>query len=127
MSVIGYQRTQGKSLMAMLEFGVSRVETKFTPGPWTAFVDRSDDGDVFTIMPAMREGQIALVTGENASADCSLIAAAPQLYEALKKMTARYVELVNSGDAGYWNPELDDQVIAARAALASARSEEGKG
>jgi len=28
-----------------------------------------------------------------------------------------WLNLVNSGDAGFWDPEEDDHVIAARAAL----------
>ena len=40
--------------------------------------------------------------------------------EALEGLLNRYVGLVNSGDAGFWNPEEEDEVKAARAALSSA-------
>ena len=40
-----------------------------------------------------------------------------QLEEALRGITEHYVTLVNSGDAGNWNPEAEPQVIAARRAL----------
>lgn len=43
-----------------------------------------------------------------------------ELLEALEKLTAHYCGLVNSGDAGNWNPEKDDEVIQARAAIARA-------
>ena len=34
----------------------------------------------------------------------------------------RYVTLVNSGDCGFWDPEAEEGVKAARAALAAART-----
>lgn len=37
--------------------------------------------------------------------------------EALEGILGRYVSLANSGDAGFWNPEEDMEVIAARKAL----------
>lgn len=49
------------------------------------------------------------------------------LYEALKLFVHEYVELVNSGDAGFWNPEEEDKVKAARAALAKAQPLSGDG
>jgi hypothetical protein len=36
---------------------------------------------------------------------------------ALRGLLVRYLELVNSGDAGYWDPELEGPVVAARWAL----------
>lgn len=48
---------------------------------------------------------------------------APLLRDALTALLDRYVSLVNCGDCGNWNPETEDQVIAARAALANARGE----
>lgn len=42
------------------------------------------------------------------------------LLEALRRMLGRYVELVNCGDCGSWNPETEAEVIAARAAIARA-------
>jgi len=35
----------------------------------------------------------------------------------LKALLGRYVALVDSGDAGFWNPEEEDVVIYARTAL----------
>ena len=40
------------------------------------------------------------------------------LREALIGMINHYTELVNCGDCGNWDPETDDPVIHARAALA---------
>lgn len=60
---------------------------------------------------------------KHAEADTRLIAAAPDLLKALQVMTATYVELVNTGDAGRWDPEKDVEVIGARAAIAKATGE----
>jgi len=57
-------------------------EYKWTPGPWTIF--RLDG--VETIMPAMREGEIA--TGITNPADATLIQAAPELVAALEAFMA---------------------------------------
>lgn len=46
--------------------------------------------------------------------------AAPDLLSALKAMVSLYVGLVESGYAGFWDAEKDKEVIAARAAIASA-------
>ena len=40
-----------------------------------------------------------------------------RLEEALEGTVKCYVDLVNSGDAGFWNPEEQSVIIAARAAL----------
>ena len=39
------------------------------------------------------------------------------LLEALKMMTAHYCNLVNSGDAGNWEPDAEPEVQIARAAI----------
>jgi len=52
------------------------------------------------------------------------------LVKALTDMVAMYVDLVDSGDAGFWDAEKVDEVIASRAALAlaatPAQSSKGK-
>lgn len=53
--------------------------------------------------------------------NASLLDAAQDLYEALDKLTTRYVRLADSGDCGHWDTQEDDEVIAANAALAKAR------
>lgn len=44
-----------------------------------------------------------------------------ELAAALAALLDRYVDLVNCGDCGFWDPEAEDEVIAARAALAKAK------
>lgn len=51
--------------------------------------------------------------------------AAPDMAEALRGLVERYCALVDSGDAGVWDPEGEDEVAAARAALAKAEGKEG--
>ena len=48
------------------------------------------------------------------------------LYEALQTITKRYVDLVNCGDCGFWNPEQEPEVIKARAALAKTHPARGE-
>lgn len=49
-----------------------------------------------------------------------LAASAPDLLAALKTFLEKYVEMVDSGDCGFWDPETEEKVIAARAAIAKA-------
>ncbi len=46
-----------------------------------------------------------------------------RLKDAASAFLERYVGLINSGDAGFWDPEEEPEVIALRAALASQGSE----
>lgn len=46
-----------------------------------------------------------------------------ELVAALRAFLTGYIEMANSGDCGFWNPEEDKMVIAARAALARAEGE----
>lgn len=69
--------------------------------------------------------QTCHVEGPNAKAMAAFIVRAVNSHEALVKALETFVEeytdLVNSGDAGFWDPEKEPKVIAARAALTSAR------
>lgn len=46
-----------------------------------------------------------------------------KLTEALEQMIEHYTSLVNCGDCGNWDPEEEDAVKTARAALSLAKSE----
>lgn len=46
-----------------------------------------------------------------------------RLVEALEILLNHYTELVCSGDAGFWDPEKEAEIIAARSALAAVRGE----
>jgi hypothetical protein len=103
--------------------------SKHTPGPWHWDSDPIKGDPLGRVRyQVTRVGKTIAQTyyssqDENAEADTRLIAAAPDLLRALQMMTAAYVELVNSGDAGRWNPETDAEVIASRAAIAKATGE----
>lgn len=95
------------------------MSAKHTPGPWTIRtlenfgfnVVHYVDGDRFNIHRVAK-------TGDEANA--RLIAAAPDLLAALATFVAEYVEMVESGDAGFWDAETEAKVIAARAAISKA-------
>ena len=100
--------------------------TKHTPGPWTI-----EAAPEYASMPC---GGVATVNTPNGlhvavvcdvdSADARLIAAAPDLLEALRCITAHYIELVETGDCGYWNPNKEESVILAHAAIEKAIGEQ---
>jgi hypothetical protein len=105
------------------------MSAQHTPGPFS--VAQDFDGGI-AVADVVR-----LPSREHAEANARLIAAAPEtaaerdqlralnadLLAALRGITSRHVEMVNSGDCGHWNPEAEPHVIAARAAIARA---EGK-
>lgn len=49
-----------------------------------------------------------------------------RLRTALTGLLDRYCDLVNSGDCGFWNPEDEKSVKAARRALAIEQAKDGK-
>ena len=105
------------------------MERKWTPKPWkVGYGGREGDGYATMISPHRTAPLAEMVTWSDINenemmANVNLMISAPDLYEALDGMLNRYTTLVNSGDAGFWNPETDAEVIAARAALARARGE----
>lgn len=69
-------------------------------------------------------GQMALIPlDESNRANANLIAAAPELLEALEGMLDRYTGLVNCGDCGSWDPESEVEVIDARKAITRAKGQ----
>lgn len=98
-----------------------------TPGPWKWWTSNSyrrltaegkQDGGVLSAVSKSGHADVCV-----SEADAQLIAAAPDLLAALLVMTRAYVDLVNTGDAGRWNPEGDQEVREARAAIAKATGE----
>jgi len=57
---------------------------------------------------------------EEKEANAKLIAAAPDLLEALQEITNMYINLIDSGDCGFWNPREDNEVIKAVKAIKKA-------
>ena len=92
-------------------------ETKFTPGPWLFSSYRSGNS---VIVIDGKEFDVATVNYPNRDANAHLIAAAPELYEALDGLLAditEYQEINNlGGQNNHWQ-------VKAKAALAKARGE----
>lgn len=90
----------------------------FTPGPWAielesesnSIVNRNFDGDEWCIAEVYRLSEIDL-------ANARLIAAAPELLEALEALTG---QLEKHGFAGEW---FSTQMAGAKAVIAKARGE----
>jgi len=108
------------------------AKPKWTPGPWTSVPARKIVDGIVDYIGAVDYGIAADVGGKKeiiaeafgqvskdeftpAVGNANIIAAAPELYEALEKITNYYLPPVNPEFAEVWN--------AARAALRKARGE----
>ena len=97
---------------------------KWTPGPWAATSEDNGEWDIYS-----ESWDIATVAARagmedpngRSDANAHLIAAAPDLAEALKNLIARYDEVVTTPDCSCGQDDHD--VTMARAALAKARGE----
>lgn len=103
---------------------------KHTPGPWEhchASDGRCACGRIYSTSTDTEVASLAsdedAAQGDERVANAHLIAAAPDMLDALEGILAHYVALAESGDAGFWNPEMEPQVLAARAAIKKARGE----
>lgn len=93
--------------------------SKFTPGPWAVFAPQP--GYLFVEVKGHTDRIACIsdprhhiaVSGETAKADARLIAAAPELYEALSELLDK--EKLDDDD-----PRLGNARLMARAALAKA-------
>jgi hypothetical protein len=104
-------------------------KTKFTPGPWVLVVqDDSDIANTIFAVSQLKDGRIAAedwdynicsigLDQKNVEANARLIAAAPDLYEALEDLS------INDFGSNGWTNSMDRIAIRARAALAKARGE----
>jgi hypothetical protein len=99
--------------------------SEHTPTPW-----RNDQKPDALIVCDAEGGSIAdcappgpWMSHKVALANAAFIVKAVNNHDALVKaldgMVNMYADLVNSGDAGFWDPEKVDEVIAARDALRS--------
>lgn len=110
------------------------VEFKGTPGPWN--VDPMHPADIQAggqeLATMIHEGNIGAeytiggkssISASERDANARLIAAAPDILDALAGIIGIYVDLAESGDAGFWDAEKMPEVIAARSAIAKAIGE----
>lgn len=109
-------------------------ETKFTPGPWEAVLlnDWSDatyiEGALFASQRAL-PGKFDQKEQDKIHANAHLIAAAPDLYEALHQLVGNISDAVleppkflSAAAIVFWNESVGE-ILRARAALAKARGE----
>lgn len=87
--------------------------SKLTPGPWVVF----NAGPTNAVLPAMREGSVADLIGNDA--DARLIAAAPFLIEVLREIRWIVDEQEDITDTGGPNDAMKIQMLI-DAALARA-------
>lgn len=113
------------------------MEVKHTPLPWEV----CNGIDIYPVGDVQARHYVANVDPDNAPfeggvsrdtdstyqmkmADAEFIVRACNshydLLEALTTFVAEYVALVESGDAGFWDPEKEAKVIAARVAISKA-------
>lgn len=97
------------------------MTTKHTPGPWAHRNGRiySVDREELTIANVARSAD-----GDYSPANGLLLAAAPELLEALERCTDWMERLRASTDAGLWDWSEGDQYMAARTAIAKAKGEQ---
>ncbi len=92
-----------------------------TLGPWRADKTRS------LVIRSNHQNKLIAMIGykydKEDEANAHIIAAAPEMYDAIKRLLDRYTTLANSGDAGFWDPEEENEVKLARGAISRA---EGK-
>lgn len=103
------------------------MNTQVTQLPWTA----TSDGFIAASSEEMNGGfYIARVYGPDAILNLPYIVNAVNVYSAnqarivdleaaLSGLVKRHVELVESGDCGFWNVENEDAMIAARSVLSN--------
>jgi hypothetical protein len=113
--------------------GSAGMNAGFTPGPWAFDPDFETvtaevgavvaDVCVADDFPCLEDDERPKVDAQ-CLANGHLIAAAPELYEALSELFRSYKQLADSGDAGNWSLEDQDQGKQALAALAKARGEQ---
>lgn len=110
------------------------TEPKHTPGPWKWEPDRDSYRGSLLASTGQRViefeqfscgggGEYPVCDSARlniSDADARLIAAAPEILEALENFVAKYVQIIASGDCGFWDPEKEQHVIDARAVIAKA-------
>ena len=93
------------------------MEFKGTKGEWTVKRERGYDIDITN-----RDGDICWLglsefIDETKLANAKLIAAAPDLLDALVFLKQEYEQLVDCGDCGNWNPRQDNSIVLAEQAI----------
>jgi len=98
--------------------------SEHTSGPWTHDYgnDTGPNDDYFVEFYEIFSGDNVIGQFENED-DARLASSAPDLLEAIESLLENHTQLVNCGDCGNWDVELEPEVVSARAAIARARGE----
>lgn len=99
--------------------GENSVLTELQKGSHTILIE--SDGYIIAHVSSWKNDPD---TEKEAFANANLIAAAPDLLEALQELFADYKQLADSGDAGFWSVEKLDCGKKALAAIAKAKGEQ---
>ena len=95
------------------------ADTKFTEGPF--IIEPINNGHTYQITTPDPDFRVVSEAAEHA--DALLQAAAPELYAEIERAMKARIELIESGDCGFWDPNDDGEVLSMRKALAKARGE----
>lgn len=100
-------------------------KVKFTKGPWSCHSPVGSNGFWYVDnSPSITTGSVATLYTENAMANAHLIAAAPEMYEMLDRVTSNYQEAASVAEhEGYETKYAQDKVFV-DALLAKARGEQ---
>ena len=93
-------------------------EAKFTPGPWTKWRNSVHSEDGICIAECGNSVRTTHLSEEESEANTNLIAAAPELLEALEAIIKGLEASDEEGLIGH-----TEQIINAKAAIAKARGE----
>lgn len=95
--------------------------SKYTPGPWHV-AERDDDGDVLYTVEADNLPVAYIYRKAEREANARLIAAAPEMLEALKELTAWDLENL-PGEVSLGFSGIEKDIALAKAAIAKATGE----
>lgn len=103
------------------------AETKHSPGPWKLAYDKGSNRDIMTNNARVATAWLAYVTPEEYHANAHLIAAAPDLLEALRELDAAIDdEALYEPDDDEHAKALDRLIEAQKAARAAIAKAEGR-